>query len=223
MVIFINLQPDFSQTPRQPSDQLRLNPFCWYLIAGFSDPDRWRGPLTEYIVMGRKPCSESITNADLEEFVGDRSLCDHSSLFASSFWASLYPVLWFPRRGPYPRLHALLACPSLLLCMGPARALAQRQTTALGNDNSSRPEAPLPQSGPQSLANQSSADQSASVSGTVLDASGPAIPGAQVSLTQGFCALHLCRVQACTEAVLRNSEHLTIGCVCNHRSYGPSH
>jgi Carboxypeptidase regulatory-like domain len=67
--------------------------------------------------------------------------------------------------------------------MFPASGLAQ-QTAALGI-NRSLPDAPLPQSSPQSPAEQtSSAEGSASVSGTVLDTTGAVIPGAQVSLTQ---------------------------------------
>jgi Carboxypeptidase regulatory-like domain len=97
-----------------------------------------------------------------------------------AFSPVLMPV---SRRGPYPRLDALLACASLLLCMAPARALALQQTAALGTDTP-LPDAPLSRSGAQSLAEAtSSAKGSASVSGTVLDASGAAVPGAQVSLT----------------------------------------
>jgi Carboxypeptidase regulatory-like domain len=88
------------------------------------------------------------------------------------------------RRGPYSQSCALLAWASLLLCMAPAGAHAQQQTAALGTDSGSLPDAPLPQQGEQSLVQQtSSAEASASVSGTVLDSSGAAIPGAQVTLT----------------------------------------
>jgi hypothetical protein len=88
------------------------------------------------------------------------------------------------RRALCPRPHAALACASLLLCMVPASALAQQQTVALATDSSSLPDAPLPESGPQSAAEQTPrAEGSASVSGTVLDASGAAVSGAQVSLT----------------------------------------
>ena len=81
--------------------------------------------------------------------------------------------------------HAVVACASLLFCMVPARTLAQKQTASLGADNSSLPDAPLPQSGPASSADlASSSDGTASVSGTVLDESGAAVPGAQVSLTR---------------------------------------
>ena len=87
------------------------------------------------------------------------------------------------RRTSFPKHQAPLVCASLLLCMVPASALAQR-TAALGI-NRSLPDAPLPQSGPQSSAEQtSSAEGSASVSGTVLDTTGAVVPGAQVSLTQ---------------------------------------
>jgi Carboxypeptidase regulatory-like domain len=87
------------------------------------------------------------------------------------------------RRTSYPKRQGPLVCASLLLCMFPARALAQ-QTAALGI-NRGLPDAPLPQSSPQSPAEQtSSAEGSASVSGTVLDTTGAVVPGAQVSLTQ---------------------------------------
>jgi hypothetical protein len=89
------------------------------------------------------------------------------------------------KRGRYPLTHALFACASLLLCVAPARAFAQQETAALGADSGSLPDAPVPQSAAQSLAERASSPKgSASVSGTVLDASGAAIPGAQVSLTR---------------------------------------
>ena len=89
------------------------------------------------------------------------------------------------RRGRYPLPHALLACASLLLWVAPSRALAQQQTAALGADSGPLPDAPIPQSAAQSLAEAvSSPKGSASVSGTVLDGSGAAIPGAQISLTR---------------------------------------
>jgi hypothetical protein len=87
-------------------------------------------------------------------------------------------AIWLPP-------HAILALTPLLLCLIAATAFAQEQTAALRTSSSSLPDAPLPQSGPQNSAEQiSSAEGSASVSGTVLDASGAAVPGAQVSLTQ---------------------------------------
>jgi hypothetical protein len=73
----------------------------------------------------------------------------------------------------------------LLLCATTARAHAQNQATEFAaNTSNSLPDAPLPQSGPQSSSLQTpSTEGSAAVSGTVLDGSGAAIPGAQVSLT----------------------------------------
>jgi hypothetical protein len=73
----------------------------------------------------------------------------------------------------------------LLLCVIPATAHAQQQTAELRmSSSSSLPDAPLPQLGPQGSAEQtSSAEGAASVSGTVLDVSGAAVRGAQVSLT----------------------------------------
>jgi hypothetical protein len=89
------------------------------------------------------------------------------------------------RRGRYPLPDALLACASLLLCVAPARSFAQQQMAALGADSGPLPDAPLPQSTAQSLAEGASSPKgSGSVSGTVLDGSGAAIPGAQVSLTR---------------------------------------
>src|SRR5260370_7563608 len=72
----------------------------------------------------------------------------------------------------------------LLLCAIAATANAQQQTVEPGTSSSSLPDAPQPQSGQQSTAEQTpSAEGSASVSGVVLDVSGAAVAGAQVSLT----------------------------------------
>jgi Carboxypeptidase regulatory-like domain len=84
------------------------------------------------------------------------------------------------------RPPAVLTCVSLLLlCVITATVHAQQQTAELGiRSSSSLPDAPLPQSDPQSSAEQTpSPEGSASVSGIVLDISGAAIRGAQVSLT----------------------------------------
>jgi hypothetical protein len=87
------------------------------------------------------------------------------------------------RRAISLRPHLILTFTPLLLCFITATAFAQQQTAALKTSSSSLPDAPLPQSGPQSSAD-SSAEGSASVSGTVLDESGAAVPGAQVRLTR---------------------------------------
>jgi hypothetical protein len=88
------------------------------------------------------------------------------------------------RKDIWRRPHAVLACAPLLLCLVTTTTLGQQQTAELGVSSSSLPDAPLPQSGPQSSAEQTLyAEGSATVSGTVLDGSGAAIPGAQVSLT----------------------------------------
>ena len=85
---------------------------------------------------------------------------------------------------PRTHCHALLACASLLLAMAPASAVAQQQIASLSTTSSSLPDAPLPQSDSQSQAEQMlSAEGTASVSGTVLDASGASVSGAQVTLT----------------------------------------
>src|SRR5215469_5359437 len=83
------------------------------------------------------------------------------------------------------RLHAVLAIVSLLLCLVPASALA-KQTAGREISSHSLPDEPPPKSGPRSSAQQfRSAEGSASVAGTVLDVSGAAVPGADVSLVHG--------------------------------------
>jgi hypothetical protein len=72
----------------------------------------------------------------------------------------------------------------LPLCAITTIANAQQQTVEPGTSSSSLPNAPQPQSDHQRAAEQTpSAQESASVSGVVLDVSGAAVPGAQVSLT----------------------------------------
>ncbi|MBB5318443.1 carboxypeptidase-like regulatory domain-containing protein [Tunturibacter empetritectus] len=83
------------------------------------------------------------------------------------------------------RPPAVLTYASLVL-LGAITATtnAQQRTTEPGTSSSSLPDAPQPQSGQQSSAEQTPAvEGSASVSGVVLDVSGAAVPGAQVSLT----------------------------------------
>jgi hypothetical protein len=70
--------------------------------------------------------------------------------------------------------------------MIPASALAQQRTAGRAISSRSVPDAPLPNSGPQNSAQQTPpAEGSASVAGTVLDVSGAAVAGAQVSLAHG--------------------------------------
>jgi hypothetical protein len=85
-----------------------------------------------------------------------------------------------------PRLRALLASASLLLCLVPASALAQQQTSKQEISSRSLPDAPLPNSAPWNLAPQApAAENSATVAGTVLDRSGATVSGADVRLLQG--------------------------------------
>lgn len=77
-----------------------------------------------------------------------------------------------------------LACSQLLLCLITAAAYAQQQTSELRISSSLLPDAPLPQTDSQSSTEQTpSTEGAAAVAGVVLDGSGAAIAGAQVSLT----------------------------------------
>jgi Carboxypeptidase regulatory-like domain len=82
---------------------------------------------------------------------------------------------------PRACLHAVFASASLLLCIVPTRALALQQIAGREITRRSLTDAPLAKTDPAlpSL----SAEGSASVAGTVLDISGAAVPGAEVSLT----------------------------------------
>jgi hypothetical protein len=77
-------------------------------------------------------------------------------------------------KAPCPRLHSVLACATLLLCLVPASAPAQQQTAELGVRPSSLLGTPL--------AKTPAREGSATVTGTVLDLSGATVPGADVSL-----------------------------------------
>jgi hypothetical protein len=100
-----------------------------------------------------------------------------------------YRLKWFQgsmTKAARPCLHAVFASASLLLCMVPASALAQQQTAGRGITSRSLPDAPLPHAGPQiSVPQTRPPEGSASVAGTVLDLSGAAVPGANVSLIHG--------------------------------------
>ena len=88
------------------------------------------------------------------------------------------------RRDMWPRPYAVLTCTPLFLCLITTTTSAQEQTAALEISNNNLPDAPLPQLDPQSSSGQTSyAEGAAIISGTVLDGSGAAISGAQVSLT----------------------------------------
>jgi hypothetical protein len=93
-----------------------------------------------------------------------------------------YGLKWFQgsmTKAARPCLHAVFASASLLLCMIPASALAQQQTVASGIISRALPDAPL------SHSDAPPPEGSASVAGTVLDVSGAAVPGANVSLIHG--------------------------------------
>jgi hypothetical protein len=85
---------------------------------------------------------------------------------------------------PRACLHAVFASTSLLLCIVPAGAFAQQQIAGHAGPETtsgSLTEAPLAKKDP--ALSSPSAEGSASVTGTVLDISGAAVPGAEVSLT----------------------------------------
>ena len=70
--------------------------------------------------------------------------------------------------------------------MVPARARAQQQASGREASSLSLPEAPLPHADPQNSAQQTPpAEGSASIAGTVLDASGATVSGADISLMHG--------------------------------------
>src|SRR5258708_4306344 len=100
-----------------------------------------------------------------------------------------YGLKWFQgamTKATRPCLHAVFASASLLLCMVPASALAQQHTAGRGMISRSLPDAPSPNSVPRNSAPQTPrARGSPSAPGTVLDVSGAAVPGANVSLMHG--------------------------------------
>src|SRR5260370_33828179 len=100
-----------------------------------------------------------------QQACGDFHVCPPTSLRTSLIGAaepralaSSLPWERALRKAARPCLHAVFASASLLLCMVPASALAQQTPPAEG---------------------------SASIAGTVLDVSGAAVPGADVSLSHG--------------------------------------
>jgi len=83
-------------------------------------------------------------------------------------------------------LPVVFAGASLLLCIAPASALAQARSDGRRIISGSVPDATLLDSHPQNSAQQTPpAEGSASVAGTVLDVSGGAVSGADVSLMHG--------------------------------------
>jgi Carboxypeptidase regulatory-like domain len=91
-------------------------------------------------------------------------------------------VLW---EGPVPRLflYAVHGSALLLLCVFAESALAQQSTDRRASSSTFLPDTPRPNPDPQRSIQQTfAADESGSVAGTVLDASGGSISGADVSL-----------------------------------------
>ena len=100
--------------------------------------------------------------------------------------ASASPLKRAFRNVSSPLLQTLLAGALLLWFMAPASALAQQQSGAPGRNGLSLPDAPLPHSDPgNSPQHAPLAEGSASVAGTVLDASGATVSGADVHLSHG--------------------------------------
>ena len=89
------------------------------------------------------------------------------------------------RKPPRACLPAVLASALLLLCMVPTRAIAQEQIAVRETSSRSLPDAPLAKTDPENSAvmKYPLPEESASVAGTVLDISGAAVPGAEVSLS----------------------------------------
>jgi hypothetical protein len=88
------------------------------------------------------------------------------------------------RRPTWFRSPTVLACGPLLLSLITCTAFAQQQTVAIARSNSELPDAPGVVMEQQSASEQApSVEGSATVSGVVLDLSGAALAGAQVSLT----------------------------------------
>jgi hypothetical protein len=124
---------------------------------------------------------------------GDFHMCPPTSLRTSLIGvpeprAVASSLLWKRalRKATRPCLHAVFTSGSLLLCMVPASAIAQQRTAGHGIISRSLPDTPLPHSDPQNSAQQTPvAEGSASVAGTVLDVSGAAVSGADVSLMHG--------------------------------------
>ena len=86
-------------------------------------------------------------------------------------------------KGPVPRLHIVLVSASLVLSMVPAGALAQQRTGEPAKNSTSLPNMPLPNSALQNSGQQTLHEEgSSTVAGTVVDASGGTISGADVSL-----------------------------------------
>ena len=89
------------------------------------------------------------------------------------------------RKPPRVCLPAVLTSALLLLYLVPTRAIAQEQIAVRETSSRSLPDAPLAKTDPENSAvmKYPLPEESASVAGTVLDISGAAVPGAEVSLS----------------------------------------
>src|SRR5215472_9191719 len=82
-----------------------------------------------------------------------------------------------------PTRTYIYACALTLLSFLPSSGIAQQQIARARNPSSSLPDAPLPKpAGPMEGNATGDAQGTASISGTILDSTGAAIPGAQISL-----------------------------------------
>lgn len=108
------------------------------------------------------------------------------SLTASKKLSSCPAARLFRSRSlPHPvYAYVSLTYALLPIFLAPATAVAQQQEAALSINSKLLPNAPLPQTGAEdSYGQPSRAVGASSLSGTVLDSTGAAIPGARVSLT----------------------------------------
>jgi hypothetical protein len=124
------------------------------------------------------------------------------------------------KKAPYLHLHAVLVSTALLICIVPASGLAQQEPAI---SNPSLPNAPLGKSDPQNSTQQTlAAEGSASVAGTVQDASGATISGADVGLLhENGTPLHTMVSEANGEFNFTNIPAGSYLVVVNARGFAP--